>query len=80
VKYFIQHGWYGCETGCCGTEIVSEDDEVRLFDFGEPDEGDTVDDVIARGREVLSQKLKPGDTVELGDRGFASWCYWRQPE
>lgn len=29
-KIVVQHDWYGCETGCCGTAFVFFDDDVEF--------------------------------------------------
>ena len=29
-KIVVQHDWYGCDTGCCGTAFVFKDDEIEM--------------------------------------------------
>jgi hypothetical protein len=40
MKYYIRHGYYGCETGCCGTTFESEDGKHEGFTFWHPDTDD----------------------------------------
>ncbi len=37
TKYIVYHGYYGCDTGCCGHVVESADDtSCRSFSFSHP--------------------------------------------
>jgi hypothetical protein len=66
-KVVVEHGWYGCETGCCGYWIKAtyEDGSTRkVFEFAHPDAEPPMD--FAR---ELAKKLfdAPPDVVETSN-------------
>jgi hypothetical protein len=74
TTYTIRHGFYGCETGCCGTQVEA-DDGGEKFEFGEPEFIPSTDE---ERREVLEDVMpgvwKEGDTIEFEPAG---WCHIR---
>lgn len=42
VRIFVEHGYYGCDTGCCGLRVMVQDEDERwdesIFDFEHYDE------------------------------------------
>jgi hypothetical protein len=69
TKLVLRHGWYGCDTGCCGTELVlfvdGEERDLRWsFDHAEND----------AERRVLAEQLRAefgkehaNTPIEFGD-------------
>lgn len=71
-KVVVQHGFYGCESGCCGTEILAieivngeEYERKREFKFDDPD--------LETAKDVAENHVKKywpewvGAPIEIGD-------------
>ncbi len=68
-KITIEHGWYGCETGCCGTIVeVTEDGKTHnQFVWGHLYEKDNKDEFIKYVLKEAYIELSPNDIVVLGN-------------
>lgn len=51
IKIWVEHGSYGCETGCCGHRVVASSGKFYpMFDFSHPygdDKKKFVEDMVA---------------------------------
>lgn len=60
-RIVVQHDWYGCDTGCCGTKFVFEDDEIEMhidweFDVSASNKRDTFALPITSQRRSKSRR------------------------
>ncbi len=64
MKYTIEHGFYGCDTGCCGYRLTSTAGEEWTFDH--PSDNDSTDeDLRTFAREAFG--LGPDDEIAIGE-------------
>lgn len=45
ISYEIEHGFYGCDTGCCGYRLTGSDGSSE-WTFGHPDERSPSDEQL----------------------------------
>lgn len=68
-KLVLRHGWYGCDTGCCGTElvlIVDGDEQERRWSFDHPDGEHEAREMAERLREEFGDEHAE-TAIEIGD-------------
>lgn len=74
TTYTIKHGFYGCETGCCGTSVEWENDGGTGGDhltFSEPEFiPSTEEERIEILNDLLPGKYRDGDVIEFKPEGF----------
>ena len=74
TTYTISHGFYGCETGCCGTRVEWEHPDGTggdRFDFSEPEFIPSTDEERCEVlNDLLPGEWRDGDTVEFIPEGF----------
>lgn len=74
TTYTIRHGFYGCQTGCCGTEVEwehADDTGGDKFDFSEPEFiPSTEEERIEILNDLLPGKYRDGDVIEFHPSGF----------
>jgi hypothetical protein len=70
--YTLEHGYYGCESGCCGMRLcegASDDDEYDEYEgrwsFMHPPHDGSEADVVEWARDEFD--LGAGDTIRLGE-------------
>lgn len=64
MNWTVEHGWYGCDTGCCGISLL-DDQGIRWdFDFWHLRKGE---DPEQYARKRFKRRIQPGDTVTVGD-------------
>lgn len=57
AKITVFHGFYGCDTGCCGHWVQIDDDWIgREFDFGHP-KSSSLEDCIAFAKEAITEQF-----------------------
>jgi hypothetical protein len=63
VKIVVYHAGHGCETGCCGHVIQTEDEQKRgPFAFDHPDPGD---DKLQWAKDLVTKHLGAEHVADL---------------
>jgi hypothetical protein len=66
-KALLEHGYYGCDSGCCGMTLTMPDGEMH-WTFGHPDSEATDAEVIAWAVEEFAEDAGvTAEQIELGD-------------
>ena len=69
MKVVIEHGWYGCDTGCCGTVFELWDDDGKMIDRTfQFDHYDTEAEAIAEAKTLY-------DAIEFEVNDFKCWDF-----
>ncbi len=73
---YVRHAYYGCDTGCCGYEVVTgndSDDEVEVepFEFGHPWWDETDEQFNQLCEDLVSEHINKGLVfrTDLCERG-----------
>lgn len=82
MRIVVYHGYYGCDTGCCGHVIELDDQE--LWAFSHPNEGETLREFVERNipekhratidwsAAIIDGELRDGACFEWGSPGFVA--------
>ncbi len=63
THWTLEHGMYGCDTGCCGYRLTSLTAAEWTFDH--PDDETTDEVLIAFARKTFKE-IQPEDSVQIG--------------
>lgn len=63
AKALLEHGYYGCDSGCCGMTLAMPDGEDR-WTFSHPPDDATDDEVLTWAAEEFEVAA---DEIELGE-------------
>ena len=61
TKFIVYHSSYGCDTGCCGHVVESDDGKQHRFDFSHP----YGDDHYEFARDLLREKFGDEHVADL---------------
>jgi hypothetical protein len=56
MKVVVYHGYYGCDTGCCG-HVVTVDGKHEKFEFDHPWDEDHKEFAVELARSVLGRDV-----------------------
>lgn len=69
TKIRLRHNFYGCDTGCCGTEAIDEEEDRIAWSWQEPYQESAYEFVATNMRDLF----RDYKSFEFEDE-FA-WCF-----
>ncbi len=66
MRWTVEHGFYGCESGCCGYRLSNDSDNRERFEFEHPD-ATTDEALIVYARQTWPDLVRNDDEVVIGE-------------